>query len=141
MDCALAWLLRPANDARVPRVTRSARAAQQLAEVLDTPFLRALAEPARLEVLKVLLVHGSGDVASIAGHLPQDRSVVSRHLRTLEEAGIVRSSRSGRHRVYELDGIALVARFESLSSQVRALAAVCCPPVQPESRGAGARTE
>lgn len=103
-------------------------AAQEVASLLDTPFLRALAEPARLEVLKVLLIHGSGDVASIAAHLPQDRSVVSRHLQTLEDAGIVRSTREGRHRVYALDGAALVARFELLSSRMRVLAPLCCPP-------------
>jgi DNA-binding transcriptional ArsR family regulator len=103
-------------------------AAEEIAALLDTPFLRALAEPARLDVLKVLLIHGSGDVASLAAHLPQDRSVISRHLRILEEAGIVRSVRAGRHRNYQLEGGALVGRFEQLSTRVRALAAICCPP-------------
>jgi DNA-binding transcriptional ArsR family regulator len=103
-------------------------AAEEIAALLDTPFLRALAEPARLDVLKVLLIHGSGDVASLAAHLPQDRSVISRHLQTLEEAGIVRSVRTGRHRHYQLEGSALVGRFEQLATRVRALAAICCPP-------------
>jgi DNA-binding transcriptional ArsR family regulator len=121
--------------------TRSpARAAAiELAGILDTPLFRALAEPARLEVLKVLLIHGGGDVASIAAHLPQDRSVVSRHLQTLEEAKIVTSSREGRHRRYELDGAGLVSRFETLSAQVRALASVCCPPPPPRDASAGKR--
>jgi DNA-binding transcriptional ArsR family regulator len=88
----------------------------------------------------VLLIHGGGDVATIAAHLPQDRSVVSRHLQTLEEANIVTSSREGRHRRYELDGAGLVARFESLSAQVRALAAVCCPAPPPRDAVAGKRS-
>lgn len=99
-----------------------------MAGLLDTPFLQALAEPSRLEVLKVLLIHGSGDVASVSQHLPQDRSVVSRHLKTLEDAGILRSTWEGRHRIYALDGIAFIARFELLASRLRALAPVCCPP-------------
>ncbi|MFV8751465.1 ArsR/SmtB family transcription factor [Nannocystaceae bacterium ST9] len=104
-------------------------AAEEVAALLDTPFLRALAEPARLEVLKVLLLHGAGDVASLAAHLPQDRSVVSRHLQTLEDAGIVRSTWEGRHRRYALDGNALIARFELLSTKLRSLAPLCCPPI------------
>ncbi len=107
------------------------KAASEIAGLLDTPFLRALAEPARLEVLRVLLIHGSGDVASVATHLPQDRSVVSRHLQTLEDAGVVRSIWEGRHRIYALDGVALVSRFEHLTSRLRALAPVCCPPIEP----------
>jgi DNA-binding transcriptional ArsR family regulator len=103
-------------------------AAEEIAVLLDTPFLRALAEPARLDLLKVLLIQRSGDVASLAAHLPQDRSVISRHLQMLEEAGIVRSVRTGRHRHYQLEGSALVARFEHLATRVKALAAICCPP-------------
>lgn len=103
-------------------------AAHEVAALLDTPFLRALAEPARLEVLKVLLLRGSGDVATIASELPQDRSVISRHLQTLEDAGIVRSAKEGRHRHYSLDGVSFVRRFEQLSERLRTLAPLCCPP-------------
>lgn len=107
------------------------KAASEIAALLDTPFLRALAEPARLDVLKVLLVQGAGDVASIARELPQDRSVVSRHLQTLEDAGIVRSTWEGRRRVYALDGVAFVTRFGAIADRVRALAPACCPPTAP----------
>lgn len=107
--------------------TRAAAAAE-LTRLLRTPFLRALAEPARLDVLEVMLSHGAGDVASIAAHLPQDRSVISRHLKALEEAGVVRSTRDGRHRRYELDGGGFVKGFEALAGKVRSLASVCCPP-------------
>ena len=62
------------------------RAATRIVELLDSPFLRALTEPARLEVLRVLILHGPADIGELASHLPQDRSVVSRHLKTLEDA-------------------------------------------------------
>ena len=84
-----------------------------------------------------MLTHGGGDVASIAKHLPQDRSVVSRHLQALEDAGIVRSTWEGRHRRYELDGTGFVRGFEALASKVRTLANVCCPSTgeaQPATR-------
>lgn len=121
---------RPSRRRTLPLVSdaKRQRAATEIASLLDTPLLRALTEPARLEVLKVLLVHGRGDVASVAEHLPQDRSVVSRHLQVLEDAGVVRSSRVGRHRIYELDGGFLVSRFDALATRLRTLAAVCCPP-------------
>lgn len=115
-----------------------ADAASELTRLLRTPFLRALAEPARLDVLEVMLTHGSGDVASIAGHLPQDRSVVSRHLQALEDAGVVRSTWEGRHRRYELDGGGFVKGFEALASKVRTLANLCCPP-QAEAQSASRR--
>jgi DNA-binding transcriptional ArsR family regulator len=107
------------------------RAAARLVELLDSAFLRALTEPARLEVLRVLLLHGPADIGTIADRLPQDRSVISRHLRTLEDAGVVRGQRDGRHRVYEIDGGAFVEHLERILGETRAMAAVCCPPRRP----------
>jgi DNA-binding transcriptional ArsR family regulator len=104
------------------------RAAARMVEILDAPLLRALAEPARLEVLRVLLLHGPADIGTIAERLPQDRSVISRHLRTLEEAGVVRGEARGRHRFYAIDGLRLVGHLEQMVAEVRAAAMVCCPP-------------
>ena len=119
------WAPTPHNAGRMPS---RLEAATELVGILATPFLRALTEPARLDVLQVMLVHGGGDVATIAAHLPQDRSVVSRHLQFLEDAGIVRSAWEGRHRRYELDGSGFVKVLETMTARVRALASVCCPP-------------
>ena len=104
------------------------RAAARIIELLDAPFLRALTEPARLEVLRALLVKGPSDVGEIAAVLPQHRSVISRHLQTLEEAGVVRGVREGRRHVYAIDGAAFIAGLERLLDVTRALAPVCCPP-------------
>jgi DNA-binding transcriptional ArsR family regulator len=112
------------------------RAAARMVELLDAPFLRALTEPARLEVLRALLVKGPSDVGEIAAELPQHRSVISRHLTTLEEAGVVRSTRDGRRHVYAIDGAAFITGLERLLGETKALAAICCPPadVIPASR-------
>ena len=109
------------------------RAAARIVELLDSPLLRALAEPARLEVLRVLLVHGSSDIATIAEHLPQDRSVISRHLKTLEDAGILRHQREGRRVIYGIDGSFVIA-LERIVSEAKSLAPACCPAVAPVPR-------
>jgi DNA-binding transcriptional ArsR family regulator len=126
-------------------VTSRARAAARIVEILDSPFLRALTEPARLEVLRVLLVEGPGDIGAIAERLPQDRSVISRHLRVLEDAGIVSSRKEGRRVIFSLEGGALVGSLERILGEARALAPLCCPPagaaapspatVEPGARG------
>ena len=107
---------------------RMRRIGKQLAEVLDTRMFRALGEPARTEVLKALIEHGPCDVESIAETLPQDRSVISRHLQQLEEAGILTSTRAGRRRLYAFDGPALLATFDRIHATIRQLVATCCPP-------------
>jgi DNA-binding transcriptional ArsR family regulator len=110
------------------------KAAARIVELLEAPFLRTLLEPARLEVLRVLLVHGASDVGEIAEHLPQDRSVISRHLQTLQEVGIVRGTRDGRRHVYAIDANAFIAGLERVLGETKALAAHCCPPAEPAVR-------
>jgi len=109
-----------------PREARAAAA--ELVALLDSPFLRALTEPARLEVLRVLLLEGAGSIGTLADQLPQDRSVISRHLRVLEEAGIVKSSWRGRERIYALDGEQFVGTLELIAASARAQMTRCCPP-------------
>lgn len=109
-------------------MTKRERAAARIVELLDSPLLRALTEPARLDVMRVLLVHGAGDIASIATHLPQDRSVISRHLKTLQDAGIVRSHRDGRRVIYEIDGASFVRTLETIVTEAKSLAPLCCAP-------------
>lgn len=112
-------------------MTNREKAANTFVQVLDSEFLRALTEPARLELMKVLLLHGPLDIASLATHVPQDRSVVSRHLKVLEQAGIVQVERRGRHRFYALDGAAFIRVLEDILSKAKSLTAICCPPPPP----------
>lgn len=109
-------------------MTSRERAAARMVELLDAPLLRALTEPARLEVLRALLVKGPSDVGAIAETLPQHRSVISRHLQVLEEAGVVRGRRDGRRHVYAIDGAAFLGGLERILAETRTLAALCCPP-------------
>ena len=70
-------------------------AARRCVAVFDTGFFKALCEPARIAVLRELILLGRGDIAAIAARLPQDRSVVARHLQQLASAQIVRASKEG----------------------------------------------
>ena len=103
-------------------------AAQGVVELLDSAFLRALTEASRLEVLRVLLLTGTSSIGELAAQLPQDRSVISRHLQVLESAGIVKSTWRGRDRLYTLDGQTCLANLERIAASARIQIARCCPP-------------
>ena len=62
----------------------------------------AVADPARRQVMSALARSdlSAGDVAAL---FPISRPAVSRHLRVLREAGLVRDELVGRRRVYRLD--------------------------------------
>lgn len=72
-------------------------AVQELVSLFDSSFFAALSEPVRVEILKLLIVCGRADIATISLYLPQDRSVISRHLKLMEEAGILVREKEGRH--------------------------------------------
>ncbi len=104
------------------------RSLEALAGTLDTTFFKAIAEPVRQQIILILLQQGRSNIQDVAGYLVQDRSVVSRHLAFLEQAGMVRSSKFQRFTEYELDGPAIIEKLSRLLTQLRATAAICCPP-------------
>jgi DNA-binding transcriptional ArsR family regulator len=103
------------------------KAAREFDAILETKVFRALCEPVRIEILKRLTVQGRSDIAAIAAHVPQDRSVVSRHLAQLHQAGIVRREKVGRNVFFEMDGPAVVKQLEGVLDRFRALVPLCCP--------------
>lgn len=109
-------------------MTSREAAASKLVELFDSPVLRALLEPSRLEVLRVLIVHREADIATIADDLPQDRSVISRHLKVLQDTQIVTRRRDGRRAVYEINGMHFLDELQGLVDEARALVPQCCPP-------------
>src|SRR5690242_12168900 len=64
--------------------------------------LAAIADPTRRELL-ALLAHGELAAGDLADRFPVSRPAISRHLRVLREAGLVRSRSDGRRRLYALD--------------------------------------
>jgi DNA-binding transcriptional ArsR family regulator len=61
----------------------------------------ALADPVRRSLLRSMTT-GPARVVDLAAGLPISRPAVSKHLRILTEAGLVRASDRGRERHYEL---------------------------------------
>lgn len=60
------------------------------------PFLKALADATRLDIMRILL-KGSQTVEDIAHMLGTPEYNISKHLRILREAGLVKSEKRGRH--------------------------------------------
>jgi ArsR family transcriptional regulator len=87
-------------------------------------LFRALAEPNRVAILAHLaLARGEQSVTEVARCCPVNLSVVSRHLKTLREAGLLVSERRGKEVYYR-------AQVQRLAAELRALADAldgCCP--------------
>jgi DNA-binding transcriptional ArsR family regulator len=83
-------------------VTRARDGIAELAEL--ERVMSALAHPSRRQILLVL--HARGDrvnAGEIARRFGCSWPTTTRHLRVLQEAGLVRVEKAGRERFYELD--------------------------------------
>jgi DNA-binding transcriptional ArsR family regulator len=67
---------------------------------------RAIADPTRRAILDRLRAGGAA-VNALAADFSQSRPAISKHLRVLRQARLVREQRLGRERVYELDPLPL----------------------------------
>lgn len=101
--------------------------AADLNEVLDSRLFLAMAEPARVLLMKALLERGRSDVSQLAALVPQDLSVISRHLRILHEAGVIRREKVQRHVFYEIDPQQCKRRFREMTEKIEAIIDTCCP--------------
>src|SRR5271167_1147476 len=69
---------------------------------LPEATFHALADPTRRAVLDLLRL-GAQPAGQIAAAFPVSRPAISKHLRQLRKARLVVESRSGRHRLYQLN--------------------------------------
>jgi len=106
-------------------VTSKRRAVDELVDVLDSRFFKALGEPVRVEILKHLMLNGCCDVGNVAQSLPQDRSVISRHLNQMFEAGLLRCRKEGRYCFYEVDNGFFLKRAESITDAIKRCIVEC----------------
>lgn len=67
------------------------------------PVFAALGDPTRLRLLGRLSVNGPLSITRLSEGTGVTRQAITRHLYTLGDAGLVRSARHGRERVWELD--------------------------------------
>jgi DNA-binding transcriptional ArsR family regulator len=79
--------------------------------------LDALADPTRRRILE-LVAEGERSAGEIASHFRTSRPGVSRHLRVLRAAGLVRVREEGQRRLYSLDPAPL-AELDAWLTQYR----------------------
>ena len=63
----------------------------------------ALGDETRLRLVSRLCDQGPMSIANLTRGTPITRQAVTKHLRVMEEAGLVRSTRQGRESYWELD--------------------------------------
>ena len=101
--------------------------AEELVEALDSKFFKTLSEPIRVQILKFLMLNGRADIGTIAEHMPQDRSVISRHLNLMQEAEILISSKEDRHVYYQINGKPFLEKVLDISEKINKCVKECCP--------------
>ncbi len=79
----------------------------------------ALGDPTRVQIIDWLDEGGSGTATEFAARLPISRQAVSRHLKELEEAGLIAGSKQGREMRYQLRPQQLRASAEWLEARAR----------------------
>ena len=71
----------------------------------DDAVFKALADPTRRRLLDHLFVHDGARLADLEGLADMTRFGVMKHLRVLEEAGLVTTRRSGREKLHDLNAV------------------------------------
>ncbi|MEP6859588.1 MAG: metalloregulator ArsR/SmtB family transcription factor [Deltaproteobacteria bacterium] len=82
---------------------------------------QALADPIRRDILRMVRDRGV-TAGAIASAFSVSRPAVSRHLRVLREAGLVRDQLQGRERVYQIE-LAALASLEGFLQELHATVA------------------
>lgn len=79
------------------------RGAAALKATEAVPVFAALADPTRLGLLGRLSADGPLSITRLSEGTGVTRQAITRHLHALGRAGLVRDSRRGRERIWELD--------------------------------------
>ena len=67
------------------------------------PVFAALGDPTRLRLVGRLSTEGPLSIVQLSADAGVTRQAVAKHLQSLADAGLVRGSRAGRARIYELE--------------------------------------
>jgi DNA-binding transcriptional ArsR family regulator len=96
----------------------SPTAADRLVEA--APVFAALGDPTRLRIVARLCLAGPQSIVRLTDGAKVTRQAVTKHLHALAQAGLVRSAREGRERIWEIDPqrLAVANRYlEQISKQ------------------------
>lgn len=96
----------------------------ELGELFEARFFKALCDPRRIGILvRLAQCRCACTVGEVAECCPTDLSVVSRHLATLRDAGLVVAEKRGKEVHYSV-------RYPEVAATLRAMAdaiEACCP--------------
>jgi DNA-binding transcriptional ArsR family regulator len=67
------------------------------------PVFAALGDETRLELVVRLCTGGPLSITNLSARSPVTRQAITKHLEVLSDAGLVRSSRRGRERIWQLE--------------------------------------
>jgi DNA-binding transcriptional ArsR family regulator len=87
-------------------------AADKLVEA--APVFAALGDATRLRIVARLCLAGPQSIVRLTDGAKVTRQAVTKHLHALAQAGLVRSTREGRERIWEIDPRRLAAAHRSL---------------------------
>ncbi len=87
---------------------------------------KALAHPARVQILRTLAERGTCVCGQIVDEMPLAQATVSQHLKVLREVGLIKGEADGQRSCYCLDAAALAATAEAFASLFAELAAGAC---------------
>jgi ArsR family transcriptional regulator len=87
---------------------------------------KALAHPARIQILRTLAARGTCVCGQIVDELPLAQATVSQHLKVLREAGLIKGESDGPRSCYCLDAGALASIADSFASLFGDLTAGAC---------------
>ena len=79
------------------------RASPEAAIARAAPVFAALGDPTRIQVVARLCAEGPLSIARLTAGSRVTRQAITKHLDVLADAGLVRGSRQGRERIWELD--------------------------------------
>lgn len=82
-------------------MARSAPASAQV--TASAPVFAALGDENRLRLVARLCREGPMSIAKLSAGFPITRQAITKHLRVMEEAGLVRSTPRGRESVWQLE--------------------------------------
>lgn len=103
----------PARVKAPPR-SRTAKSARELRRT--APLFAALGDDVRLTLISRLCARGPQSTMRLSEGAGVTRQAVSKHLDVLAAAGVVRSARHGRERVWEVDAAPLQAAQDWLGA-------------------------
>jgi len=122
--CIVTQVTKRVSRHRPATPRQAARHTTPLDRSLDADLFKALSDPTRLRLLACLAKCGRAcSVTEVAECCVVDFSVVSRHLGTMADAGVLDAQKKGRTMFYGV-------RYEHLGKTFQALAdaiASCCP--------------